>query len=123
MIALTAKQAQLLRYISIHQEKCGETPSFDEMREALALKSKSGVHRLIGALEERGFIRRIPNRARCIEILPDPHLPDSAAIAAMPTAVLAKEARRRGLVIGEYHRDSIRVGERVKSVRQFVELR
>ncbi len=70
---LTAKQHELLMFIHGRLGRTGVSPSFDEMREALDLKSKSGVHRLISALEERGFIRRLPNRARALEIL---KLPD-----------------------------------------------
>ena len=66
---LTAKQRELLQYIHTRLGETGVSPSFDEMREALDLKSKSGVHRLISALEERQFIRRLPNRARALEIL------------------------------------------------------
>jgi repressor LexA len=66
---LTAKQRELLQYISDRVTETGVSPSFDEMREALDLKSKSGVHRLISALEERQFIRRLPNRARALEVL------------------------------------------------------
>ena len=66
---LTRKQSELLTYIQTRLAESGVSPSFEEMKEALALKSKSGVHRLISALEERGFIRRLPNRARALEIL------------------------------------------------------
>lgn len=66
---LTRKQSELLTYIQARLAESGVSPSFEEMKEALALKSKSGVHRLISALEERGFIRRLPNRARALEIL------------------------------------------------------
>lgn len=66
---LTRKQHELLRYIHRHLGETGVSPSFEEMKEALDLKSKSGVHRLISALEERGFIRRLPNRARALEVL------------------------------------------------------
>ncbi len=69
---LTAKQNELLRFIHERLENSGVSPSFEEMKEALNLKSKSGVHRLIGALEERGFIRRLANRARALEILQMP---------------------------------------------------
>ncbi len=61
---LTKKQHELLQFISRHIGQNGVSPSFDEMKDALDLKSKSGIHRLINALEERGFIRRLPNRAR-----------------------------------------------------------
>src|SRR3954466_964845 len=66
---LTAKQRELLLFIDKRLKQDGISPSFDEMREALDLKSKSGVHRLISALEERGFIHRLPNRARALEVL------------------------------------------------------
>lgn len=66
---LTRKQHELLRFIQTRLEESGISPSFEEMKEALDLKSKSGVHRLISALEERGFIRRLPNRARALEVL------------------------------------------------------
>jgi repressor LexA len=66
---LTAKQRELLTFIDARLKASGISPSFDEMREALELKSKSGVHRLISALEERGFIRRLPNRARALEVV------------------------------------------------------
>lgn len=69
---LTRKQHELLRFIQVRLEGTGISPSFEEMKEALDLKSKSGVHRLISALEERGFIRRLPNRARALEILRQP---------------------------------------------------
>ena len=70
---LTRKQLELLDFINSHLQRDGVPPSFDEMKEALELKSKSGIHRLITALEERGFIRRLAHRARAIEIvkLPD----------------------------------------------------
>lgn len=69
---LTRKQHELLCYIHDHLARSGVSPSFEEMKEALDLKSKSGVHRLISALEERGFIRRLPNRARALEVLKTP---------------------------------------------------
>jgi len=74
---LTKKQIELLRFIHERLQEAGVPPSFDEMKEALDLKSKSGIHRLILALEERGFIRRLPNRARALEVirLPDAHVP------------------------------------------------
>jgi len=70
---LTRKQLQLLDFINKRMERDGVPPSFDEMKDALDLRSKSGIHRLITALEERGFIRRLPHRARALEIvkLPD----------------------------------------------------
>jgi len=71
---LTRKQKELLMFIHERVKESGVPPSFDEMKEALDLKSKSGIHRLITALEERGFIRRLPHRARALEIL---KLPES----------------------------------------------
>ena len=76
---LTSKQHELLLYINERIRESGISPSFDEMKDALDLKSKSGIHRLINALEERGFIRRLPNRARALEVL---RLPDSMAPSA-----------------------------------------
>jgi repressor LexA len=72
---LTRKQHELLCYINDHLGQTGVSPSFEEMKEALDLKSKSGVHRLISALEERGFIRRLANRARALEVM---RMPDRA---------------------------------------------
>jgi len=79
---LTRKQHELLCFINDRLSETGVSPSFEEMKEALDLKSKSGVHRLISALEERNFIRRLPNRARALEIL---RLPDAIKTSA-PTA-------------------------------------
>lgn len=79
---LTAKQHELLLYIQRKLEETGISPSFEEMKEALDLKSKSGVHRLISALEERGFIRRLPNRARALEVL---RQPENVTASARPT--------------------------------------
>ena len=73
---LTRKQHELLRFIHERLRESGIPPSFDEMKEALDLKSKSGIHRLITALEERGFIRRLPNRARALEVI---RLPESTS--------------------------------------------
>jgi len=70
---LTPKQHDLLMFIHEHLEKGGVSPSFDEMKDALGLRSKSGIHRLITALEERGFIRRLAHRARALEVI---KLPD-----------------------------------------------
>ena len=69
---LTGKQHQLLSYLIDYQAEKDITPSFDEMRAAIGLASKSGIHRLVSALEERGYIRKLPNRARAIEILRHP---------------------------------------------------
>ncbi len=81
---LTAKQHELLNFIHDRLAATGVSPSFDEMREALDLKSKSGVHRLISALEERQFIRRLPNRARALEVVRMPEISAPAAGAVRP---------------------------------------
>jgi repressor LexA len=73
---LTRKQLELLRFIHERLKESGVPPSFGEMKDALDLRSKSGIHRLITALEERGFIRRLPNRARALEVI---KLPDTVA--------------------------------------------
>lgn len=93
---LTRKQHELIRFIQNRLEETGVSPSFEEMKEALDLKSKSGVHRLISALEERGFIRRLPNRARALEVLRQPDdvtrtppraaANSNSAVATMPSA-------------------------------------
>ena len=68
---LTKKQKELLTYIQKFQSKTGVTPSYEEMKSALNLKSKSGIHRLIIALEERGFLKRLAHKARALEIIKD----------------------------------------------------
>jgi repressor LexA len=80
---LTAKQHELIRFIQERLEETGISPSFEEMKEALDLKSKSGVHRLISALEERGFLRRLPNRARALEVIREPGDTTPARAAAL----------------------------------------
>jgi repressor LexA len=86
---LTAKQRELLLFIDGRLKQDGISPSFDEMREALDLKSKSGVHRLISALEERGFIRRLPNRARALEVVKLPEVQSAKVIPLRPAAPAA----------------------------------
>jgi repressor LexA len=78
---LTRKQYELLRFIHERLKESGVPPSFEEMKEALDLRSKSGIHRLITALEERGFIRRLPNRARALEVI---RLPETVAPGMAP---------------------------------------
>lgn len=93
---LTPKQHELLLYVHRRLAETGVSPSFDEMREALDLRSKSGIHRLITGLEERGFIRRLPHRARALEILrmpeaaanPQPVASIASAEAAMPVPLM-----------------------------------
>jgi repressor LexA len=90
---LTRKQHELVCFINDRLNETGVSPSFEEMKEALDLKSKSGVHRLISALEERAFIRRLPNRARALEVLRMPERAEKkparakAQAAATPAAV------------------------------------
>lgn len=95
---LTRKQYQLLVFIDRRLKETGVSPSFDEMKEALGLKSKSGIHRLITALEERHFLRRLPHRARALEVL---RLPENVkpaaprAVTVPPAATGTAETRRR----------------------------
>ncbi len=83
---LTRKQHELICFIDERLSETGISPSFEEMKEALDLKSKSGVHRLISALEERGFLRRLPNRARALEVvkLPEGGMVKSKGATATP---------------------------------------
>jgi repressor LexA len=110
---LTRKQQELLIFIDDRLKSDGVSPSFEEMKDALSLKSKSGVHRLINALEERSFIRRLPNRARALEVLrlpealkpgltpgltlvssrPDPRPVPQAMLAANDTVVVPLHGR------------------------------
>ena len=87
---LTRKQNELLLFINKRLNEAGVSPSFDEMKEALRLKSKSGIHRLITGLEERGFLRRLPHRARALQVL---KLPDAAALPA-PNVTPLLDSRR-----------------------------
>ena len=94
---LTAKQHELLLFIQTRLAETGVSPSFEEMKDALDLKSKSGVHRLIGALEERQFLRRLPNRARALEVmrLPEDAAPGGAAGRGADVADMAAARARR----------------------------
>jgi repressor LexA len=98
---LTRKQQELLLFINDKLNEGGVSPSFDEMKDALGLKSKSGIHRLITGLEERGFIRRLPHRARALEVLrlPEQPAPRAAKPAPAPAAPLAEEPKFRPNVI------------------------
>jgi len=85
---LTRKQYELLMFIRQNMKENGIPPSFEEMKEALGLRSKSGIHRLITALEERGFIRRLPHRARALEIIMGDYLVTGYPhVAGYPTTV------------------------------------
>ena len=83
---LTRKQHELLTFIDAHLKRTGFSPSFEEMKDALDLKSKSGIHRLISALEERGFLRRRRHRARALEVV---RLPSDPVTASEPTAAIS----------------------------------
>ena len=100
---LTRKQHELLCFINDRLQETGVSPSFEEMKEALDLKSKSGVHRLISALEERNFIRRLPNRARALEVVRLPEglgeAPAAPAAAAKASAAPPKAANENVLEI------------------------
>jgi len=100
---LTRKQHELLCFINDRLQETGVSPSFEEMKEALDLKSKSGVHRLISALEERNFIRRLPNRARALEVVRLPEglgkAPAAPAAAAKASAAPPKAANENVLDI------------------------
>ncbi|MBB6250424.1 transcriptional repressor LexA [Nitrospirillum iridis] len=93
---LTRKQQELLLYIHQHLGEGGVSPSFDEMKDALGLKSKSGIHRLITGLEERGFIRRLPHRARALEVL---RLPETTPAPKKVAAAADVEPRFKPNVI------------------------
>ena len=100
---LTKKQHELICFIADRLNDTGVSPSFEEMKDALDLKSKSGVHRLISALEERGFLRRLPNRARALEVVKMPEraegkkAPVAAPPATVPTTADAAAAAGRAL--------------------------
>lgn len=81
---LTKKQHELICFIADRLNETGVSPSFEEMKDALDLKSKSGVHRLISALEERGFLRRLPNRARALEVLKVPERGEAKKAPSAP---------------------------------------
>jgi repressor LexA len=94
---LTRKQYELLRFINERLKEAGVPPSFDEMKDALDLRSKSGIHRLITALEERGFIRRLPNRARAIEVIKLPELsPGGGRRGFTPSVIEGNLGKGRG---------------------------
>lgn len=87
---LTQRQLQLLRFIHEYQQEHDVTPSFDEMRAALRLRSKSGIHRLISGLEERGYIKRMPYRARALEVLRAPGMAAPPPAGAEPSSNVVK---------------------------------
>ena len=96
MFSATPAQAELLAFVENYQlEHSGASPSFEEMKQALGIASKSGVARLVYALEERGRLRRLPHRARALEIVPQA---DPAALAKYSTLELLAELARRSQV-------------------------
>lgn len=106
---LTAKQHELIQFIQQRLEETGISPSFEEMKDALDLKSKSGVHRLISALEERGFIRRLANRARALEVIKMPEDAVPAAKRATPANDALSVARPASSLVREAANDVIDV--------------
>src|SRR3982074_702312 len=92
---LTHKQNELLMFINKRLNDDGVSPAFDEMKEALRLKSKSGIHRLITGLEERGFLRRLPHRARALQVLKPPEAAAMPAPNVMPMLARAGFAESR----------------------------
>ncbi|MCX8099833.1 MAG: transcriptional repressor LexA [Geminicoccaceae bacterium] len=99
---LTQRQFQLLRYIHQFMQEHGVPPSFEEMRTALGLRSKSGIHRLISGLEERGYIRRLAYRARALEVVKAPLPPAPARLAVPKPAPAAPEVRSTNVVHAEF---------------------
>jgi repressor LexA len=102
---LTRKQHELLIFINKRIGETGISPSFDEMRDALDLRSKSGVHRLISGLEERGFIRRLAHKARALEVM---RLPETAALSGQSTIQKLPAQRSKPLPIATAHNDNAR---------------
>lgn len=107
---LTRKQNELLMFINKRLNDDGVSPSFDEMKEALRLKSKSGIHRLITGLEERGFLRRLPHRARALQVL---KLPDTAAMPAPNVMPMLARAGSMGEAREGFVPQVVRGGERM----------
>ena len=103
---LTKKQFELLQFIDQHMKANFVSPSFEEMKTAVNLKSKSGIHRLVTALEERGFLRRLPHRARALEVI---KLPPGAGKAASPRA----SNFRPSVIEGDFRRASAGSGDAV----------
>lgn len=111
---MTPHQKQLLDFIRAYQaEHGGVSPSFDEMRGAIGGNSKSRVFDMLNRLESEGRIRRLRNRARAIEVVEDPRLPNQ--LSSYATKDLVREANRRGLVVGHIHRKD--------NIRRFSEIR
>jgi repressor LexA len=110
---LTPKQKELLLYIHDRMQEAGVPPSYDEMKDALDLRSKSGIHRLITALEERGFIRRLPHRARALEIIKLPEGPSPGrrgAASRFSPSVIEGGGRGKGFSDGDDEDSGYAVG-------------
>lgn len=90
----TRQQHKLYCYIVRHIDENGSSPTYDEMKTALSLKSKSGIHRIVSALEERGLIRRLPQRARAIEILRPPQTMDMLYVTQLLKEIQKSQRRR-----------------------------
>ncbi|MGJ3258768.1 MAG: transcriptional repressor LexA [Rhodospirillales bacterium] len=111
---LTRKQYELLMFIDESLRKNGVSPSFDEMKAALGLKSKSGIHRLITGLEERGFIRRLAHRARALEVL---KLPDNAKPVSKPSNDEVTPRFKPKVIEGEFSIAGAHMAEAAESVQ------
>ncbi len=114
---LTRKQHELLVYINDHIARTGTSPSFDEMKDALDLKSKSGIHRLITGLEERGFLKRLAHRARALEVL---RMPESAAFGAAAREPARNKKLASNVIPGDFRREL--PGRMVVTPKRAVEL-
>jgi len=114
---LTRKQHELLVYINDYLAKSGVSPSFDEMKDALDLKSKSGIHRLITGLEERGFLRRLPHRARALEVL---RMPETAAVGVTARDPARNKKFAPNVIPGDFRKGL--TGRMVTAPKRSVEL-
>ena len=114
---LTRKQHELLVYINDYLAKSGISPSFDEMKDALDLKSKSGIHRLITGLEERGFLRRLPHRARALEVL---RMPETAAVGVNSREPARNKKFAPNVIPGDFRKGL--AGRMVTAPKRSVEL-
>ena len=114
---LTRKQHELLVYINEYLAKSGVSPSFDEMKDALDLKSKSGIHRLITGLEERGFLRRLPHRARALEVL---RMPETAAVGVSARDPARNKKFAPNVIPGDFRKGL--AGRMVTAPKRSVEL-
>ena len=117
---LTQRQKEMYDFIRAYYAQHGIAPSFMEMMAATGRVSKSGVHRVLTALEERGFIRRMRDRARAIELIADPHL--HIRLCDLSDYELARECRRRGYNMGQWQRVRERLGEGYIEVMHFREV-